>query len=381
MTCALVNGRIFTGEQWLDNHALIIQDDSIAAIVPQHELPAEIAERFDLQGMSLLPGLVDTQVNGGGGVLFNDAPSVDTLRKIGEAHRLFGTTGLLPTLISDDLSVVAAAIAAVDQAITEKVPGIIGVHLEGPFLNPARKGVHNAEKFRTIDEEALQLLTSLKQGKTLVTLAPELTTPDIIQRLTNAGVIVAAGHSAANYEQTKAALAAGLSSFTHLFNAMTPLTSREPGMVGAALEDAESYCGIIVDGYHVHPAAIKVAIAAKARGKMVLVTDAMPTVGAINKEFVLNGEVIRSENGRCATATGTLAGSDLDMLAAVRNSVSMLDLELAEATRMASLYPAAMIGLDNELGLLKSGYKASMILVDDNLNLINSWIDGQRLRA
>lgn len=381
MRCALVNGRIFTGEQWLDNHALIIQGDSIAAIVPQHELPAEIAECFDLQGMSLLPGLVDTQVNGGGGVLFNDAPTVDTLRKIGEAHRLFGTTGLLPTLISDDLSVVAAAIAAVDQAITEKVPGIIGVHLEGPFLNPARKGVHNAEKFRTIDEEAFQLLTSLKQGKTLVTLAPELTTPNIIQRLTNAGVIVAAGHSAANYEQTKAALAAGLSSFTHLFNAMTPLTSREPGMVGAALEDGESYCGIIVDGYHVHPAALKVAIAAKARGKMVLVTDAMPTVGAINKEFVLNGEVIRSENGRCATATGTLAGSDLDMLAAVRNSVSMLDLELAEATRMASLYPAAMVGLDNQLGLLKSGYKASMILVDDNLNLINSWIDGERLRA
>lgn len=379
MTSALVNGRIFTGESWLEHHALLISGDCIHDIVSADALPGGI-EKIDLKGMTLLPGLVDTQVNGGGGALFNDAPTVETLRTIGEAHRLFGTTGLLPTLISDDLSVVAAAIAAVDQAISEKVPGIVGVHLEGPFLNPARKGVHNPEKFRTIDEAAFALLTSLKRGKTLITIAPELTTPDMIQRLADAGVIVAAGHSAADYEQTKTALAAGLTSFTHLFNAMTPLTSREPGMIGAALENADSYCGIIVDGYHVHSASLKVAIAAKAKGKMVLVTDAMPTVGAANKEFVLNGEVIRSENGRCATATGTLAGSDLDMLGAVRNSVSMLGLELAEAVRMASIYPAAMVGLDKELGLLKPGYKASMILVDENLNLINSWIDGQALR-
>ena len=378
MTSALVNGRIFTGDEWLEDHALIITGDRIHAVVPAAELPEGIAQT-DLKGLTLLPGLFDTQVNGGGGVLFNDAPTVETLRTIGEAHRLFGTTALLPTLISDDLSVVEKAIAAVEQAMTENVPGIVGVHLEGPFLNPARKGVHNAEKFRTIDESAFALLTSLKRGKTLVTLAPELTTPEIIHGLVEAGVTVAAGHSAADYEQTKTALAAGLSSFTHLFNAMTPLTSREPGMIGAALENADSYCGIIVDGYHVHPAALKVALAAKARGKMVLVTDAMPTVGAINKEFVLNGEVIRSENGRCATATGTLAGSDLDMLSAVRNSVSMLGLKLGEAVRMASLYPAAMVGLENELGLLKSGYKASMILVDENLNLINSWIDGKPL--
>lgn len=379
MTSALVNGRIFTGNEWLDGHAVVIDGEHIHGVLPVAELPEGI-EQTDLNGMTLLPGLFDTQVNGGGGVLFNDAPTVDTLRKIGEAHRLFGTTALLPTLISDDLSVVEKAIAAVAQAIDEHVPGIVGVHLEGPFLNPARKGVHNAEKFRTIDEAAFALLTSLKRGKTLVTLAPELTTPEMIHRLVNAGITVAAGHSAADYEQTKTALAAGLSSFTHLFNAMTPLTSREPGMIGAALEHAESYCGIIVDGYHVHPAALKVALAAKARGKMVLVTDAMPTVGAVNKEFMLNGEVIRSENGRCATATGTLAGSDLDMLSAVRNSVSMLGLELGEAVRMASLYPAAMVGLEKELGLLKPGYKASMILVDENLNLINSWIDGKPLR-
>lgn len=376
MISALVNGRIFTGEAWFDDHALIIDGDRIRDLVPLAALPADIT-RCDLGGRMLLPGLFDTQVNGGGGALFNDAPSVATLRTIAAAHRQYGTTALLPTLISDDLAVVEKAIAAVEQAINEKVPGIVGIHLEGPFLNPARKGVHNAEKFRTIDEAAFNLLTSLKVGKTLVTLAPELTTPEIIRRLADAGVTVAAGHSAADYAQTRAALAAGLSSFTHLFNAMTPFTSREPGMVGAALEDAESYCGIIVDGYHVHPATLKVAVAAKPKGRMVLVTDAMPTVGAANKEFILNGEVIRSENGRCATATGTLAGSDLDMLSAVRNSVALLGLELSEAVRMASVYPAAMMDLENELGSLKPGYKANMILVDDELNLLNSWIDGQ----
>lgn len=376
MISALINGRIFTGEAWFDDHALIIDGDRIRDLVPLAALPADIT-RCDLGGRMLLPGLFDTQVNGGGGALFNDAPSVATLRTIAAAHRQYGTTALLPTLISDDLAVVEKAIAAVEQAINEKVPGIVGIHLEGPFLNPARKGVHNAEKFRTIDEAAFNLLTSLKVGKTLVTLAPELTTPEIIRRLVDAGVTVAAGHSAADYAQTRAALAAGLSSFTHLFNAMTPFTSREPGMVGAALEDAESYCGIIVDGYHVHPATLKVAVAAKTKGRMVLVTDAMPTVGAANKEFILNGEVIRSENGRCATATGTLAGSDLDMLSAVRNSVALLGLELSEAVRMASVYPAAMMGLENELGSLKPGYKANMILVDDELNLLNSWIDGQ----
>lgn len=376
MISALVNGRIFTGEAWFDDHALIIDGDRIRDLVPLAALPADIT-RCDLGGRMLLPGLFDTQVNGGGGALFNDAPSVATLRTIAAAHRQYGTTALLPTLISDDLAVVEKAIAAVEQAINEKVPGIVGIHLEGPFLNPARKGVHNAEKFRTIDEAAFNLLTSLKVGKTLVTLAPELTTPEIIRQLVDAGVTVAAGHSAADYAQTRAALAAGLSSFTHLFNAMTPFTSREPGMVGAALEDAESYCGIIVDGYHVHPATLKVAVAAKTKGRMVLVTDAMPTVGAANKEFILNGEVIRSENGRCATATGTLAGSDLDMLSAVRNSVALLGLELSEAVRMASVYPAAMMGLENELGSLKPGYKANMILVDDELNLLNSWIDGQ----
>lgn len=377
MRQALINGRIFTGEHWLTDHTVVIEDGIIRAVCASANLPEKIDRKIDLQGYRLLPGLIDTQVNGGGGILFNDAPTIATLRTMGEAHRRYGTTGFLPTLISDDLTVVEQAIAAVRQAITEKVPGVLGIHLEGPFLNPARKGVHNAEKFRLLDDAAFALLTSLELGKTLITIAPELTTPEMIRRLCDAGVIVAAGHSAADYAQTRSALAAGLKSFTHLFNAMTPFNSRAPGMVGAALEDSDSWCGIIVDGFHVHPAALKVAVAAKARGKMVLVTDAMPSVGAEDKNFMLNGEWIHTENGRCATADGTLAGSDLDMLGAVRNSINLLDLSIDEATRMASKYPAAMIGLANQLGAIKPGFNASMILVDEQLNLVSSWIDGQ----
>lgn len=377
MTTALINGVIFTGEHWLTDHAVIIDGKTIHAVCPVSEIPAGIDRTIDLQQQRLLPGLIDTQVNGGGGVLFNDAPTVDTLRTMGEAHRRYGTTGFLPTLISDDLEVVEKAIAAVDQAIREQVPGVLGIHLEGPFLNPLRKGIHNAEKFRILDDAAARLLTSLSTGKTLITLAPELTTPEMIQRLRKAGAIVAGGHSAANYEETRRALDAGMNSFTHLYNAMTPLTSREPGMVGAALEDRDSWCGIIVDGYHAHPAALKVAIAAKSRGKMVLVTDAMPTVGAAEKSFTINGEVIRAENGRCASAKGTLAGSDLDMLSAVRNTTTLLDIGIGESVRMASEYPAAMIGLQNNLGAIKKGYIASMILVDEKLNLQCSWINGE----
>lgn len=375
MTEAFINGRIFTGDQWLDDHALIIREGRILDLVPNEALPNDMIH-VNLGGSRLVPGLIDTQVNGGGGVLFNDAPTVATLKTLGAAHRRFGTTGFLPTLISDDFTVMERGIAAVADAIEQKVPGVLGIHLEGPFLNEARKGVHDANKFRRIDTRALALLQSLKRGKTLATLAPELTTPEAIQTLVDAGVIVAAGHTAATYEQIRTALGAGLSSFTHLFNAMTPMASREPGVVGAALEDPNSWCGLIVDGYHVHPATLKVAIAAKASGKMVLVSDAMPSVGAEKKSFVLKGETIRAENGRCATPDGTLAGSDLDMLSAVRNSVRDLGLSLDEALRMASRYPAAMLGLDRELGSLAPGYLASMIAIDDELNLYGSWIEG-----
>lgn len=381
MATALVNARIFTSDMWLTQYAVIIDGDKIIDICPENNLPATVSNRIDLHGQRLLPGFIDTQVNGGGGVLFNDAPTIDTLHTMSSTHRRFGTTGFYPTLISDDLSVMAAAIATVDSAIRNKIPGVLGIHLEGPFLNPERRGVHDANKFKVIDEAAFELLTSLKIGKTLITIAPELTRPEIITRLVNAGIIVAAGHSAADYEQTKVALAAGLSSFTHLLNAMTPLTSREPGMVGAALEDNNSWCGIIVDGFHVHPSTLTIAHRAKAAGKMVLVTDAMPSVGASTKDFILNGELICCNNGKLTTATGTLAGSDLNMLAAVRNTIHWLGIDPAEAIRMATQYPATMMGEQHRLGQIKIGYQADMIAIDDEYQLQRSWINGHELAS
>jgi N-acetylglucosamine-6-phosphate deacetylase len=371
------NGQIFTGEELLENHALVIEDRLISRLLPQDQLPADLATTHDLAGGLLIPGFTDLQVNGGGGVFFNNAPTVDSIRTIGAAHRRYGTTGFLPTLITTSYEIMGQAIAAVDRAIAEKVPGVLGIHLEGPFLNPERKGVHDAGKFRPVDDEGMEIISSLQSGITLLTLAPELTDAATIKRIADAGIIVSAGHSAADYRQTRAALDAGVSGFTHLFNAMTPMQSREPGMVGAALEDEQSWFGIIADGFHSHPAAFRTAIRTKRRGGALLVTDAMSTVGSTEKSFVLHGETIQAVDGRCATASGTLAGSDLDMLSAVNNAAEFAGIDWFEAVRMASTYPARALGLDRQLGKIGPGYAANLLALDRNKNITHSWIDGK----
>lgn len=341
-------------------------------------LPEDVEAVFDLRGGTLIPGFIDLQVNGGGGVLFNSAPSVDTLRTIAAAHRQFGTTSLLPTLISDSFDVMRRAIAAVRQAVQEGVPGILGIHLEGPFLNPERHGAHDAKRFCVLDEEGLEMLSSLGVGKTLVTLAPELTTPAMIRRLVDRGVIVSAGHSAATYAQAREALDAGITGFTHLYNAMTPMQSREPGMVGAALEDECSWFGIIADGHHSHPAAFRVAVTAKATGGAILVTDAMPTVGSRTRSFELAGDTVVAREGRVTNREGRLAGSDLDMLSAVSNAAAFAKIDWFEAVRMATLYPARALGLDGELGMIRSGFRANLVALDQGRNIRATWIDGVR---
>jgi N-acetylglucosamine-6-phosphate deacetylase len=276
---ALVGARILTPLGWLDYAALLIGDERIIDAVPMTALPSDVTVETVTGGM-LMPGFIDTQVNGGGGVLFNDAPTVETLATMAAAHRRFGTTALLPTLISDDLDKVGAAIAAVDAAIEAGVPGIIGIHLEGPFLNAGKKGIHDAGKFRVLDAAAIELLSSLKHGKTLVTLAPELAPEGAIQSLTDRGVIVAAGHTLATFADIERAQQEGLRGVTHLFNAMSPMEGRNPGVVGAALS-SDLYAGIIVDGHHVHPASLRAAYAAKGADRLMLVTDAMSTVGGM----------------------------------------------------------------------------------------------------
>lgn len=375
MLAALVNGRVLTEAGVVDGRAVLIEGGKIAGVVDAREVPAG-ADRRDLAGGLLVPGYIDTQVNGGGGVLFNDSPTVEAIAAIGAAHRPYGTTGFLPTLISDDLSVVDQAMRATEAAIEQGVPGVLGVHIEGPFLNPKRKGIHDADKFRVIDDEALALLTSLKVGKTLVTLAPERTTPDMIQHLADAGVVVAAGHTNALYKTMRQALDHGLTGFTHLFNAMSPLTSREPGAVGAALESLTAWCGLIVDGRHVDPATLRIALRTRPLDRFMLVTDAMPTVGMVDKSFDLQGRHIRVVDGVCVDDHGTLAGSDLDMAAAVRNAIAMMNLSLDEAVMMASAAPAAFLGLDAQRGRIATGLAADFCLLDDQLNVSATWIDG-----
>ena len=376
MTQALVNGRILLDAGLTAGEAVLIDGDRIEAILPAKDARVAAARRVDLQGGMLLPGFIDVQVNGGGGFLFNDSRDVETIRAIGAAHRRFGTTGFLPTLISDDLKVVEEAMRAVDAAIEKGVPGVLGIHIEGPFLSVARKGVHDASWFRELDESGIRLLTSLRRGKTLVTLAPEMTTPGFIDKLSAAGVIVCAGHTDATYEETREALKHGLQGFTHLFNAMSQLTSRRPGAVGAALEDEDSWCGIIVDGQHVDPAVLRIALRCKRHDRFMLVTDAMPSVGTSRKSFTLQGRAISVEGAACVDEDGNLAGSDTDMAGAVKNAVEMLRLSVPEAVRMASGHPAAFLGLERDVGRIAAGFRANLVLADDQMSVRETWIDG-----
>lgn len=377
MKTALLPRRVLTPAGFEEGRCVLIEDGRIAATLPAADCPAD-ADRRVLDG-DLLPGFIDLQVNGGGGVLLNDQPTVEGVAAIAAAHRRFGTTGLLPTLISDDLDVVAKAIAAVDEAIGQGVPGILGIHIEGPFLNPAKKGIHDASKFRTLDAEAIDLISSLRNGRTLVTLAPELAPPGAVRTLAGRGVIVAAGHTDATYEQVRAALDDGLAGFTHLYNAMTQLDSRAPGAVGAALEDRASWCGLIVDGHHVHPAALRVALAAKGADRLILVTDAMPTVGSDTKQFTFNGQTIIADDGRCVSPDGTLAGSDLDMAMAVRNAERLMRIDYETAVRMASASPARAMRMSEERGEIRPGLVADLVLVDDRKQVLETWIAGHPL--
>ena len=376
---ALINGRIFTADKLLYQHALLIENGLIVDIVPNHSLPAA-DHTYDLNGGLLAPGFIDVHVNGGAGELLNHKPSVKALRIIAHAHRQYGTTAFIPTLITDTWTQMVNAVAAVAEAVKLGVPGILGIHLEGPYLNTERKGVHPPTSIRlpTTHEDLNHLFEYFPTHLIkLMTLAPERVSPEFIQQLTADGMIVSAGHTAATYEQMQVALAHGVTGFTHLFNAMSPMTSREPGVVGAALDHADSWCGLIVDGHHVHPVTLRQAIKAKVRGKMMLVTDAMHTVGEGAGRFDLMGRPIVSQNGKVTTLDGTLAGSDLDMASAVRNTVQQVGLGLEEALRMASLYPAQFLKLDHKIGRIAQGFQADLVLIDEHMVVQQTWIKGQ----
>jgi len=374
MALALAGARIFDGTRIVDGQAVVIDGGRIDAVLPTGDIPAAVPRRT-VEGL-IAPGFIDCQVNGGGGVLFNDERSAAGIAAIGAAHRRFGTTGFLPTFITDAGDRMAEAVAAATAAIASGVPGVLGIHIEGPFLNPELKGVHDPRFMRPIDEDDVALLTSFKAGRMLVTLAPEMVPAATIARLAEAGIVVSAGHTVASDEQIEAARAAGLTGFTHLFNAMPPLAARAPGPVGAALDDPETWAGLIVDLHHVAAASLRVAIAAKGWQKMMLVTDAMPPVGTGLRRFTLQGRAVRLADGRLTTEDGTLAGSVLDMATAVRNTVGALGLPLEAALHMAARAPAEFMGLGHEYGRIAPGYHASLVLLDDGLRVADTWIDG-----
>ena len=371
---AVAARRIFDGTALREDSAVVIAGDTISAVVPRSEVSAAIP-CTDLPGTAwLAPGFIDIQVNGGGDVLFNDAPTPQAIRSIAAAHRKFGTTSLLPTLISDSADTMTAACKAVESLVGIE-PGILGIHLEGPFLSPDKPGVHDPRALRRPSAEDLALLTAPRGGVMLVTLAPERVSLEFIAALAAAGVRVSLGHSIATYAQTKDALAAGSRCFTHLFNAMRPLDSREGGPIAAALESEQAWYGMIVDGVHVAPEMLRLAL--RGRAKPILVTDAMPPVGGTQSSFRLQGESIVVRGDRCVRNDGRLAGANLTMAGAVGNCVRLLGVPLTDALRFASAHPADMLGLGNKMGKIAPGFRADMVAFEEPaISVLQTWIEG-----
>ena len=372
---AYVGADIFDGHTRHAHSALLIKDGRVADIVHVFEVPAEYSIT-ELEGGLLTAGFVDLQANGGGGEMLNNAPTADTIRTICDAHLQFGTTSLLPTLITDTKEQTNAAISAVKDAITNGIAGVIGLHLEGPHLSIARKGAHDPTLIRSMEGEDCRQLCALANElpSLLVTVAPESVLETQITALKNAGATVSLGHTDANYQTARAAAASGATCVTHLFNAMSQLGNRAPGMVGAALDTDTLYAGLIADGIHVDPAVIRIAVRAnQGTGRLFLVTDSMAPLGTDMKEFTLDGRKILRRDGRLTLSDGTLAGADLDMISAVRFMVDEIGLDVDEALRMASLYPAQLLNRDHEIGSLVSGARANFIHLDERLQLKNVW--------
>lgn len=379
----LVAHRLFDGEAMREDVALVIRDGFIADIVPRSQLAQEAIAEVLPDGV-LAPGFIDVQVNGGGGRMLNNAPTVETVDVMAKAHRRFGTTAMLPTLITDTRDISERAVDAVLEA-TLNVPGVTGLHLEGPHLAPGRRGAHLAELMRPLEEADIAMMRRLAFELPVLhlTLAAEQVLPLQVELLAAAGVVVSIGHTNCTAEEARILFDAGARGVTHLFNAMSGFSHRAPGLVGAALDEGQVWCGVIADGHHVDPTALRVALRAKrGPGRLFHVTDAMALVGSQETEFSLNGRAVRREPGevcsRLVLEDGTLAGSDLDMASAVRFGVQKLDLSLEESLAMATSYPARYLGLEEHYGLIKPGARADMVWLDDSLSARATWISGRR---
>ncbi|MCB1516317.1 MAG: N-acetylglucosamine-6-phosphate deacetylase [Hyphomicrobiaceae bacterium] len=375
---AFIAARVFDGTDWHDNAAVTVDGGKVGEVVPKSRLKSGI-DTTDLGDVSMVPGFVDLQVNGGGGVLLNNEPSVSGIETICAAHRGLGTTALFPTLITDTPEHTSRAIAAAIAAHQKGVQGFAGLHVEGPHLSLARKGAHDPNLIRPMNDDDLRRLIEARPHlpALMTTVAAENVTPDQVSALAEADILVSIGHSDADYDSVVRLAEVGATMVTHLFNAMSQIGNRQPGLVGATLDLGTLNAGIIVDGFHVHPASVGIALRAKrAPGRIFLVSDAMSPAGTDIQELELNGRTILRRDGRLTLTDGTLAGADLDLAQAVRVLTSKVGVELGEALRMASTFPAEIAGLDG-YGALRPGFRADMTILDAELQVQGTVVGGR----
>ncbi|MCF7503311.1 N-acetylglucosamine-6-phosphate deacetylase [Vibrio sp. L3-7] len=372
---ALSNCKIYTGSDVLTDHAVVIENELIKKVCPISELPEGIEVR-DLDGANLSPGFIDLQLNGCGGVMLNDEITADTMQIMHKANLKSGCTSFLPTLITSSDEDMRAVITAAREYHNQFQNQSLGLHLEGPYLNVAKKGIHSVDHIRKSDSEMIELICENSDLVAKVTLAPELNDPEHIERLHKAGVVVSIGHTNATYAEARQAFESGITFATHLFNAMTPMVGREPGVVGAIYDTPEVYAGIIADGFHVDYANIRIAHKIKGE-KLVLVTDATAPAGADMEYFIFVGKKVYYRDGKCVDENGTLGGSALTMIEAVQNTVEHAGIALDEALRMATLYPATAIGVESKLGRIKKGMVANLAVFDRDFNVKATVVNGQ----
>ena len=378
MKQALIGAQLFSGKEFFDNRALLIDGENIIDIINEHNIPNNF-ETQKLNGGILSPGFIDLQVNGGGGKLFNNSPDKQSLNTIIEAHQHFGTTSIMPTVISDSLNVLKRCTTTISEVI-ENNKSLLGVHIEGPFFNVKYRGVHQKQYINTINSDYLNLFESLKDFPVMLTLAPECISTKQLKYLKSLGFKILAGHTDASYDQLEEAIKYGLDGFTHLFNAMGQISAREPGVVGSALTFDNAAASIIVDLHHVHPSLIQMAYKQKPQGKLFFVSDSMATIHHGEPSFELYDEVVSESNGRIINSEGKLAGSSITQIDAIKNAYQSCNIPLNDAIAMVTRYPAEYLGVANYLGSLKSGYRADLTHFDLDFQVHNVWVAGKQLK-
>ena len=378
MKQAITGSKLFNGIDFIEHKALLIEDQYIAGIVNKDAIPTDFQVK-KIEGGILSPGFIDLQVNGGGGKLFNNSPNKESLNTIISAHQYFGTTSIMPTVISDSLNILQKCTDTISNEIDNN-HSLLGIHIEGPFFNVKYRGVHQKQYINTINASYLNLFETLDKFPVMLTLAPECISIKQLKHLKSLGFKILAGHTDANYDQLEEAVKYGLDGFTHLFNAMGQISAREPGVVGSAFDFDETSASIIVDLHHVHPSLINLSFKQKPKGKLFFVSDSMATINHGEPSFELYDEVVSESNGRIINSEGKLAGSSITQIDAIKNAYQKCSIPLESAISMATLYPAEYLGVSDYIGQLKKGYRADLAHFDSNFHVQNVWLAGKQIK-